>query len=46
LNGNLADLLKDIEMVADDKTTVSMVMSKSFEVSASSVYVKKVNISM
>jgi len=46
LNGNLADLLKDIEMVADDRTTVSMVMSKSFEVSASSVYVKKVNISM
>lgn len=41
MNGNLLQLLKDIEMIADDRTTVSMIMSKSFAISAVSVLVNK-----
>jgi len=44
INGNLVDLLKNITMIADDRTTVSMVMSKSFMISAASVMVKSINV--
>lgn len=44
INGNLQELLHKIELVAEDKTTVSMVMSKSFAISAASVYVNSLRV--
>ena len=44
IKGTLTDLFMDIEKMADDKTTVSMVMSKSFAVAAPSVLVKKIQV--
>jgi len=41
ISGNLMDLFGQVEDIADDRATSSMVMSKSLEVGASSVYVKK-----
>ena len=39
INGNLRELLQNVTMIADDITTASIVMSKSYAISAVSVYI-------
>ena len=45
MNGTIQELLENITMIANDKTTVSMVMSKSFAIAAPSILVSKLRVS-
>ncbi len=44
ISGNFVDLLKTIEKVANDSSSLSVVMSKSFQVEAPSVYVSNLHV--
>ena len=45
MNGTVQELLENITMIANDTTTVSMIMSKSFAIAAPSILVSRLRVS-